>query len=194
MARAATEGGAPRRGAPDHEAESRDRPDAAPGHEEEGGGEQAQEVPVPHRAPSAVPVVGDHPDVEEHEEASEAKASQPRRVRGPRTRRRGRRRRRARSRRARPRSAHPEVAEVAQERRAHLLRGPERARLRGCLSLVLPFDERAQVLRRHPEARVVEGHVVVFEREAAVERLALASLVVHLAGEDRVQARRARAP
>ena len=79
--------------------------------------QQVQEVAVPHRAPSAVPVVRDDPDVEEPGDArAPRRRATPRSVRGPRTRNTSQRQDRGQEIRQRAaEAADPEVVEVAEE-------------------------------------------------------------------------------
>ncbi len=84
-------------------------------------------------------------------------------------------------------ASHPPVPEVAGEGQADLPRIPERPGAARGERLVLPFHQRAELVGRRPGPAVAERHpravgARVF-REEVREGLALAALVVHLAGE-----------
>ncbi len=161
--------------------------------EEQETRQQAQEVAVPHRSAAAVPVVGDDPDVGEPGERDRGESEPAGAVPRPAGEEEGERQHGREEVRGRPsEAAHPKVAEVPGKRLADLGRVARRPARRRDLLLVAPGHEGAQLVRRHPHAAVVEGRAARVERKAAVEGLALATLVVELAGEGGVQPIQAR--
>ena len=156
--------------------------------EEDRQREQVQEVAVADRAPAAIPVVGDRPYIEEVGE-SQGRHRQPAgHGAGPAGEEEDERDEGREEIQEHPRVASdPEIAQVAEEGGAHLGPGARRspaprrlARRRAGSAL---FHGRPQLVGRGPDAAVSEGHGLGLEGKRAVECLALAALVVHLAGD-----------
>ena len=155
---------------------------------EESERQQVQEVAVPDRPPSPIPVVRNQPD-EEHIARPQGQETKPARdtPSSPPEKKHHSQRHRRKIRQHSPKTAHPEIAEIPHERRPKLLHRPRRSRLHRFLPLILSSHQRSYVLRRHPDPARLERRLRRLVGKLRIKRLPLPALVVQLSRKRPVQ-------